>query len=508
MTDATTQQGDIRGIELDSGIRRFSGIPYATPPVDELRWRPPVPAEAWTGVRDASGFGPVAPQNVDMFSMLLGLEPEDRSEDCLFVNVWTPGADDDARPVMVWIHGGAFMIGSGSMPLYSGEPFAQRGDVVLVTINYRLGEFGFLELGHLDAGYAGSGDIGLLDQIAALEWVRDNIAAFGGNPDDVTIFGESAGGMSVSSLLAAPAARGLFHKAIAQSGAGQGTSSPAQARAYADRWLDQAGVDSIEAVKALDHERIVEVQGELFAALVANPDLMLEAGDPLAGMPHRPVVDGEALPARVDDAVANGSAADVPLLIGTTLDEWKAFGAIDMAQVDEAELERRVGALAGAADADKVLAAYRSALPEGSPKDHFDAFMTDVCFRRPATTLAEAQLGNTDRVWSYLFSWPTPALGGMLGSCHALDIPFVFNVADHPKLAPFLGADVPEGLAAAMHDSWIAFARTGDPNVEGGVEWPAYDTERRATMDFGADLRVEDDPEADRRVFWESEAAG
>jgi para-nitrobenzyl esterase len=210
MTTASTTSGQVRGIEHGPGLR-FAGIPFAVPPVGEGRWRSPQPVEAWDGVRDAVDFGSTSAQNPDMLTAFLGMDPEPMSEDCLYLNVYTPALDDGQRPVLVWIHGGAFIIGSGSTPLYDGAAMLERGDVVLVTLNYRLGAFGFMELGWFDESLAGSGNLGLEDQVAALEWVRDNIAGFGGDPGNVTIFGESAGGMSVTSLLAAPSASGLFH---------------------------------------------------------------------------------------------------------------------------------------------------------------------------------------------------------------------------------------------------------------------------------------------------------
>ena len=499
-----TATGAVRGTD-DNGVQRYGGIPYAAPPVGEQRWRPPVKAQPWTGERDATSFGATAHQNADMLSMLLGLDPEPRSEDCLFLNVWTPAADDGRRPVMVWIHGGAFMIGSGSMPLYDGSTLVRRGDVVVVTLNYRLGELGFLELGAVDAAYEGSGNIGLLDQVAALEWVRDNIAAFGGDPDCVTIFGESAGGMSVSALLAMPAARGLFHRAIAQSGAGQGVASRADADRVAAAYLDRHGVSTITELLALTPDQLMEEQAAMFAELITDPDSMLSSGDAMSAMPFRPSIDGTVIPTSIESALRSGSAADVPLLTGTNADEWKLFDMMDTATVDDAELVRRLQALSP--DGHKALAAYREAHPELDAKHLFSAFMTDVAFRIPAIGLLEAQRAVTDQVWSYWFTWPTPAMGGALGCCHALEVPFVFDVVDDPKLALFVGAEAPTGLADQMQDAWLAFARTGRPGTTDLPDWPSYDVERRATMEFGSTCRVVVDPGAGVLDFWESATA-
>jgi para-nitrobenzyl esterase len=504
VTTVATTAGTVRGTE-NNGIHRFAGVPYAAPPVGDLRWRPPVSAVPWDGERDATEFGATAPQTMDMLSMMLGLEPEPRSEDCLFLNVWTPAPDDAARPVMVWIHGGAFLLGSGSMPLYNARTFAERGDVVIVTINYRLGELGFLELGGIDPDYRGSGNVGLLDQVAALEWVRDNIAAFGGDPGCVTIFGESAGAMSVSTLLGTPAAKGLFHRAIAQSGSGEAPSTVEQAEQTAADYLERHGVTSVTELAALSSDQLMEVQAALYAELLTNPDDLLAKNDPMAGMPFRPHVDGRVIPEPVAVALRAGAAADVPLIVGTNADEWKLFDLMDPTVIDDAELSRRFDVVTP--DGEKTLAAYRAAHPDVAPKGLFSALMTDLTFRSPATRMLEAQQAATDQVWSYLFTWATPAMGGALGSCHAIEIPFVFDVIANPKLAPLLGPDVPVALGDQMQDAWIAFARTGRPSAEGLPDWPTYEPERRATLELNTETAILDDPGADLREFWESTGA-
>jgi para-nitrobenzyl esterase len=318
MTTVTTTAGQVRGIEHGDGLR-FAGIPFAAPPVGDLRWAPPAPVEPWDGVRDAKAFGATALQNPDMLTAFLGMVPEPQDEDCLFLNVRTPASDDARRPVMVWIHGGAFIFGSGSSPLYDGTPIVDGGDVVLVTVNYRLGAFGFLELGWVDDEVAGSGNVGLMDQVAALEWVRDNIAAFGGDPGNVTIFGESAGAMSVTSLLAAESAKGLFHKAIAQSGAAQAIATPAQAESSARSVVEGLGVSTLAELRALTPEQILDVQGQLMIQAFTNPEPLLEAGVS-AGLPFRPVSDGHFLPSSVLAAIRGGSAGGVPVMTGTTLE--------------------------------------------------------------------------------------------------------------------------------------------------------------------------------------------
>lgn len=495
MTTASTTAGQIRGIEHGAGLR-FAGIPFAAPPVGDLRWRPPASVEAWDGVRDATTFGATALQNPDMLTAFLGMIPEPQDEDCLFLNVRTPALDDARRPVMVWIHGGAFIFGSASSPLYDGTPLVDGGDVVLVTVNYRLGALGFLELGWLDDEVAGSGNLGLMDQVAALEWVRDNIAAFGGDPGNVTIFGESAGGMSVTSLLAAESAKGLFHKAIAQSGAAQAVATPAQAEASARAVVEDLGVSTLDELRALTPEQVLAVQGQVMVEAFTNAEPLLEAGVS-AGLPFRPVGDGRFLPTSVLSAIRGGSAAGVPVMTGTTREEWKLFALMDMAPFDETVLRDRLEALTG--DADKALTVYADAVSAGPyPKDAFTVIGTDMVFRYPAIELGEALLHQSPDVWEYLFSWATPAMGGMLGACHAIELPFLFGLSSDPRLLGFLGDDPPVGLAEAMQDAWLAFARTGDP----GTHWPRYDLDRRAVLSFDAELSVLEDPDAAQRQFW------
>jgi para-nitrobenzyl esterase len=493
MTTAPTTTGEVRGTQ-EGALLRFAGIPFAAPPVGDLRWRPPQPAEPWEGVRDASAFGPIAPQSADMLTAFIGMEQEPTDEDCLFLNVWTPALDDARRPVMVWIHGGAFIIGSGSNPLYSSGALAERGEVVLVTVNYRLGALGFLELGWIDDDLAGSGNLGLLDQVAALEWVRDNIAAFGGDPDNVTIFGESAGGMSVASLLAAEAAAGLFHKAIAQSGATQAAATSAQAEESARRYVEAVGATTVDELRATPVERLVEVQSHLVVASLTDVGAMLERGV-AGGLPFRPVEDGRVLPTSALTAIRDGSAAGVPLITGTTRDEWKLFGLLDFEPLDADGLRIRLDHLTG--DGEKALAAYADRVGELDPKAAFSVIATDLFFRYPAVELGEAQLEQTADVWEYVFSWATPAMAGLLGSCHALELPFVFGLAGDPRLVGFLGDAAPVDLAEAMQGAWLSFARTGDP----GPDWPRYDLDRRTVRVFDDPTGLVEDPDASAREF-------
>lgn len=479
-------QGVLAGIEKH-GVLRFCGIPYAAPPVGQGRWRPPGPAPQWEGVRQARAFGPRAMQNPSPLERALGADETPMSEDCLSLNVWTP-EPAGRHPVMVWIHGGGFTTGSAATPWYDGTRFAKRG-VVVVTINYRLGSFGFLHLGDFDGGVAGSGNAGILDQVAALEWVRDNIAAFGGDPQNVTIFGESAGAMSVATLLGLPRARGLFHRAILQSGAAHNVHDRATARANAERILARCGLDVTEVAAAVDlpASALLEAQAAIGDAELANQGLLFQ-----------PVVDGTVLPRPPLDAIADGLNADVPVVIGTTADEWALFEVMDTMSpsLGEDGLLRRMRRLLGDAAGD-VVAAYRSARPDLGPGPLFSVLMTDWVFRIPAVRLAEAHVRAGGSAWMYEFRWPSTAFGGRLRSCHALDIPFVFDVLDKESARMFTGPDAPSELAAAMNAAWAEFARSGDPG------WPAYELDTRLTQVFDTERSVVADPHGAERRVWD-----
>jgi para-nitrobenzyl esterase len=411
------------------------------------------------------------------------------SEDCLYLNVWTPSAAGAGRPVMVWMHGGGYSLGSGSWPVYDGAALARRGDVVVVTLNHRLGIFGYLHLAEI-AGpeFATSGNAGMLDLVAALEWVRDNIAAFGGDPSNVTIFGESGGGAKVSTLHAMPAARGLFQRAVIQSGPGLRVRSAAQATQSAKTAIEELGIDARDqaALAALTAEQLLDVQRK------RGRRSMLE---------FSPVRDGIAVTGNPADVLANGSAPDVPLMIGCNRDEATLFLAADPAMSEPASLEgdglsRRLAVLGEQADA--VIAAYRAARPEATARDLLLAIESDRMMRIPSIELAERKIsgGTSTPVFMYLFRWAT----GPLGSAHGFEIPFVFDNARPPIMKP---SESRTELAGRMSDAWIAFARGGDPSHAGLPAWPAYSTDERATMIFDrGECHVEADPGADERRAW------
>ncbi len=489
-TIVETRYGKVRGSD-QRAVSVWKGIPFARPPVGELRFRPPLPPEAWAGIRDASEFGAVAPQAVLREGSPLGnrLTPGQESEDCLYLNVWSPGADGKKRPVMVWIHGGAFTMGSGSTPLYDGTSFAEQGDVVVVTLNYRLGALGFLYLDEL-AGeqYRGSGNNGLLDQVAALQWVHDNIEAFGGDPNTVTVFGELAGAMSVGTLPGMPVAKGLFRRAILQSGAASSVRNKEAAARVAREYLDALGLQKNEA-GALVRQPLADL-------LAAQASVLGKQRGVLA---FGPVVDDATLPQSPVEAIAAGSVADVAVLVGTNHDEMRLFNAANPTEPDERVLKRIFGNAA-----DEVVATYRSDRPGEPLSDIWSAIQTDQVFRIPAIRLAELQARQNAPVWMYRFDWATPVFGSRLGAAHALELPFVWNNFDKSGMKPLLGDAPPQELAERMQAVWIAFARTGNPNTPELPAWPAYDVEQRATLLFNIQCQVVNDPDAAERRMWES----
>jgi para-nitrobenzyl esterase len=491
MTIVATRSGKVEGIERD-GVQIFRGIPFAAPPVGALRWQAPQREDDWDGVRDASRFSAQSAQSEFQMTKLLGGEQPANSEDSLYLNVYTPACDDAARPVLFWIHGGAFMWGSADTPWYDGSKFARHGDVVVVTINYRLGPFGFLYLDQLFPGaFPAAGNVGILDQVAALEWVRDCIAAFGGDPQRVTIFGESAGAASVGTLLGTPAARGLFRGAIAQSGAASWFSTPDRTTEITAQLVEQLGVRPGDAGALL-----ATTKDQIIAALPAF-------NEGTGRLPFQPVVDGVTLPQPPLDAIAAGNASGVHVIAGTNRHEMTLFlaGDPELATMTDAVIVERARSVVGDA-ADQVVAGYRARRPDATPQEMWLDIATDMVFRFPALQLIEAQIANGP-AWSYLFTWETPVFGGFLKSTHALEIPFVFDTLDQRESEFFTGTGAErQGIADAMHNAWISFARNGDPDHGGIPHWPAYDTTERSTMRFDTTVELLSDPAgADRAAF-------
>ncbi len=388
MAIVETRSGKVEGFERD-GVQVFRGIPYAAPPVGPLRWQPPRREEPWSGTRDATSFSAQSAQTEFALAKMMGEAKPPCREDSLYLNVWTPACDDARRPVMVWIHGGAFIWGAGDTPWYDGTKFAVHGDVVVVTINYRLGPFGFLHLADLfDGAFAGSGNAGISDQIAALEWVRDCIAAFGGDPERVTVFGESAGAASVGTLLGTPGARGLFRGAIPQSGAASWVSTREQASDIAGRIVERLGVRAgdVDALLATSTDQV----------LAAQPDFR---EDGVASLPFQPVVDGVVLDRTPLAAIAAGNAAGVHLLTGTNLTEMTLFTLADPAlgALTDDTIRARLVATFGPTSA-AVLDDFRTRRPDATPQELWLALSTDGVFRIPAIRLLEAQAPARARV--------------------------------------------------------------------------------------------------------------
>lgn len=491
MTVVATPWGPVRG-EQESSTEVFRGIPFAAPPVGDRRWAPPVAPEPWDEPRAATAFGPAAWQLVGgpLDGLVRGMGSAEQGEDCLTLNVWTPACDDARRPVMVWIHGGAYAIGSGALPVYGGARLAAATDTVVVTVNYRLGAFGFMLVDHPDA----AANPGLLDQVAALEWVRDAIAGFGGDPGNVTIFGESAGAGCVLSLLGMPRARGLFHKAIVQSGATDLLLDRERALMVSAAVARAAGLEpgDLDGLRALSPEAVLAAQGAAAGELFATVGMM----------PFHPCVDGDVLPVDWYGA-AGADPAPVPTIIGTTRDEMALFGSFDpsAASMDDDGLRARLATLT--ADVDAVVAAHRAVEPGIDPPWIWKGAQTATAMWLPALRVAESRAAVAP-TWMYRFDWP--AANPDMGAPHAVDIPFPFTNVDVDGWDGFL-AD-PTGaadLAATEQQLWASFARTGTPSAP-GVDWPSYDAERRATLVLGPAPAVEDDPWSPLRQAWASAA--
>ncbi len=503
-----TKYGRVSGQQEDD-IAVFRGIPFAAPPTGELRWRAPREPEAWQGVREANEFSPASMQTFMPGIELLGAWEQPVDEDCLTLNIWTPGLDDAVRPVMVWIHGGGFAAGSGSTAIYDGQHLARRGDVVVVTINYRLGALGYLYNPALaDGGDRHSGNYGMRDQVAALRWVREHIAAFGGDPGNVTIFGESAGGMSVGVLLGAAEAEGLFHRAIPQSGAGHHALPLDTAAEVGRRFCAvlEVSPDDAEALRGVPAQDVLDAQN----ALMADPETAALTGRYL--MAFSPVVEGGFLETLPIAAVRSGRSKDVDLLCGTIEDEWTLLAAIaGVNELDETGARAALGVTTGsAAAADRLYDHYREARTArggaADPLTVFDSVMTDYVFRIPSDRLLDAHsaLEGTGRTYGYLFNQQSPALDGRLRAPHAIDIPFVFGTCD--EMREFVGGDPQtDQLSRFVMDAWLHFARNGNPSTNALPGWPEYRADQRYTMVFGPDVKtIREDREVERSV-WSSD---
>lgn len=470
----TTSAGELRG-SREHGVRVFRGIPYAAPPVGGLRFAPPEPMPAWTGVRDATKDGPIGPQGRSRLAHVMGDFERPHGEDCLTLTLWAPPPPEHRlRPVLVWIHGGAFSSGAGSLPWYSGERFAADDGIVAVSINYRLGALGFLRLPGVS-----DGNLGLRDQIAALQWVRANIRAFGGDPDNVTVVGQSAGAGSISALMTMPSASGLFRRAVLQSTPfGRTARRREDAERIGRRFLELCGLKDSERerLKTLPVAALLAAQGELGR---------LEKKFADAAAPFGLTIDGTTIPGDIGAALDAGAGASVDVMVGTTREEMMAFYCRDPEVLNATPAAVR-GLLEGLfkGEAQAVEAEIRRTRAARTGAAVLEALFTDRVFLAGTLRFAEARARHGRPAYVYQFDWPSP--GGFL-ACHCIEIPFVFdNLANWPDAPMLKGADPAElaGLAQAMHRAWVAFAHTGSPNHDGIPEWPVYEPGDRQTMRF------------------------
>jgi para-nitrobenzyl esterase len=491
--------GQIRGT-VHNGIHAFKGIPYGAPTGGRMRFMAPAKPASWSGVRDCVAFGHQSPQNMNYVEVLAPQAngaAEGYDEDCLCLNVWTPDPSTSRkRPVMFWCHGGGFAQESGTWPWVDGEALSRRGDVIVVTINHRLNLFGYFHLGDLGGErYAASGNAGMLDLVAGLAWVRDNISQFGGDPKQVMIFGESGGGAKVSTLLAMPAAKGLFHRAAIQSGPGLRANTRDAANALTKAMFAKLGISSTR----IDDLQTVPVNALLSAMKSVQATPGLRAG-------FAPVLDPKILPTHPFDPIDPAISADIPLIIGCNRNEQTLFSLRDdeAFQLTEEGLAKRIAALAPSADTARILATYQVAYPGSSPSEAFFLAGTDRGVRRGSIRLAERKVAQRSApVYMYLFAWNSPALEGKLRSPHTAEIPFVFDNTGVPR---YMTAHTSQekALAAKMSQAWIQFARSGKPDHKDIPDWPPYDFQKRATLIFDNTCRVVNDPDAETRELWAS----
>lgn len=478
-----TTYGKLRGINI-GGIKTFRGVHYGASTAGKNRFMPPQRPEKWAGVRDAMSYGEISPQLPSSpeseYVQAIDWDAHTESglgEDCLHLNVWTPGLDEKKRPVFFSIHGGGYTSGSGNNPGYNGDPLARFGDAVVVTVNHRLGVLGYLHLGDLDPKLAYSGVAGMMDLVAALEWVHENIAQFGGDPDRVMIFGQSGGGAKTSTLLGMPSAKGLFQRAAVQSGAALGQRDRQTAAQSTERFLKTAGLD-LDTLRSMPWQDLVTAEG---------------------ARGFGPIVDGEIIPRDSFTPTAPESSAAVPMIIGTTLeDSARREGGRDL---DAAALDRWAQETFDD-NARRVLGAYRGVYPNASPYQLQARMLTDRRGRRSATRMAERKAAQGKApAYLYIWNWPSPAFDGTFGAVHGMDVSLSFHNA-RPLLQGANSADALK-MADIMASVWLAFASTGDPNCGSIPQWPAYNAATRPTMLFDLECRVEEDPASELRLLWD-----
>ncbi len=486
------KNGKISGYEGD-GVKIFKGIPYAEPPIGDLRLNKPVPKGSWKGMLDASDYRPVAPQPPP-YTSYFPLPPQSE-EECLNLNIWTPECDDIKRPVMFWIHGGSHIYGSGR--LLNGRTISREGNIVLVSINYRLGPLGYLYFPDAPT------NIGQLDQIMALEWVRDNIEKFGGDPDNVTIFGESAGATSVCALLAMPNAKGLFQRAISQSSGVRPLGFSLPARKYTTKMVLKElnlTTNDLQIFRNLPTEKIINAMAKAQQKGIVNRKQL----------DFRPYIHEESLPQHPIKAIQKGYAKEIELIVGTNLEEWKFWRAFEP-KFEEYEETRIIKRISNSLElnsedekkVDDVINIYKKSRKDLDIYDIHDAYMSDLIFRAPSIKFAEAQSKHQKNTYMYLFKWKTPFEGGRYGAMHAMEIAFVFGAFWEDDLWTFpKKTDETEKLSNKMMSYWVNFARDGNPNSRDAFEWPSYDAESRKTVIFDKEIEIVEDPLKPEREMW------
>jgi para-nitrobenzyl esterase len=488
--EVRTAAGTLRG-NREAGLAVFRGIPFAQPPVGPLRFAAPQPVRGWNGVRNALSYGPPPPQ-AGVFGMD-ALSRDAPGDDWLTINVWSPDPGPGAElPVMVWIHGGAYGIGMSSLPEYDGGRLARDGSVVVVTFNYRVGIEGFAQIEGAPANR------GLLDQVAALQWVRDNIRVFGGAPDRVTVFGQSAGAGSVATLLAMPRAAGLFRRAAAQSVPGTFFSAALAADIAAACATELGLRPTVTDLSTVDPARLSAAGDAVTAKMGQSAERWGQAAH--RSIPFSPVVDGDVLPVTPWQALADGAGRDIELLVGHTRDEQRLFTALDgiLGQVTP---EQAAAALEVFAPGPDGARRYRDGFPAAGPDELYELVNSDWLFRMPSLHLAQAQATAGGRVYFNELTWPAPGMGGALGACHGLDVPLVFGNLSSGLPAMLIGegpSPEAEALSAQIRAAWTTFAAHGDPG------WPAYDTGKRLVQLFGTRPAVAAYPEETSRLLWQN----
>ena len=505
--EVVTASGAVSGYVRKS-IFTFKGIPYADSTEGERRFLPPIKPKTWSGVRSCRQFGYVCPQAArtgwvnDEEAFLFSWDDGVQSEECLHLNLWTPGTNDGRkRPVMVWLHGGGFTAGSGQELLsYDGENLARRGDIVVVTLNHRLNVFGFLDLSKYGEQYATSANVGMLDIVAALEWVRDNIAKFGGDPALVTVFGQSGGGGKVSALMGMPAAKGLFHRAIVESGSMLRAAEQEKSQRLADWIVAELGLtrDTIDRIHTLPFQQVLQAGQKVLRERNPTPTGIPNFRKLADRLGFAPVVDGSVLPAHPFEPQASALSADVPMIIGTTLNEFvTALNHPEYENMTSAELEQRVRVACGD-KAPQVLAAFRRRAPNAKPFDVWSRIAASSVRQSALAQAAAKAAAGRAPAYVYWFTWQTPILDGRPRAFHCSEIAFVFDNTDRCENMTGGGADA-RALAAIMSEAWIHFARTGDPNHAGMPKWPAFSTSTSPTMIFDNRSRAENGPDADEQ---------